>query len=160
MKNKKTIVDNKKTITDKEMELLYPNSSEVTIVGHTFPIRKFSMGQSTFVVKKIGLIIPMLLSHYDFETKSLRSLEPVMVTGTFNEVSDGIFEVVAMCLKITPQEVEDFDPETFFIVIDEIIRVNIDFFDGRVKSIVMDKILPMFAKEDKELTPATPHSEN
>lgn len=151
---------NKKTITDKEMELLYPDSGEVTIAGHVFPIRKFSMGQTAFVVKKIGLIIPMLVSHYDFENKSLRALDPAMVTGTFNEVSGGIFEVVAVCLKITPQEVEDFDPETFFTVVEEIIRVNIDFFDGRVKSIVVDKIIPMFVTVDNESTPATPHSEN
>jgi len=151
-----------KTITDKELELLYPNSGEIDICGHTFTIRKFSMGQSAFVLKKIGLIIPMLLSNYDFQTKSLNALEPGMLMGAFNETSDGIFEVVAMCLNVKPAIVEEFDPETFFLVIEEIIRVNIDFFDNRVKSIVMDKIVPMFAQaEEVDLVAlATPHSEN
>lgn len=124
-----------KTITDKELEILFGGEvGEVEILNKTYKFYPFNVKQTSIVMKKIGVLIPILGNYVD--TNGNLNLPETTLVGIITDSFDSIVEVVAMILKRDVEWVECLDMDTLIKVLIEIIRVNKSFFEKRVKGTV------------------------
>jgi len=114
----------KKSIPQKEMEMLFPESKNVEIAGTVYTIKPFNFVQTRMVVKALGGTVgyvPMLISD-----DGVINLD--VATKVLDESFDGICKIISMCLNIDVSDVEQFDNTSALKAITNIIEVNKEFF--------------------------------
>jgi len=132
----------KKTITDKELEILFGETGSVDVLGTEYKIYPFNAKQTGIVIKKIGILVPILGNHVD-PTGQVTIPTPALI-GILTESWDAVLEIVAMMMKVDVEYVEQLDLATVIEVVLEIIRVNRSFFGERVEAVLAkgQEVLP------------------
>ena len=116
-----------KTITEKELEFLFPEA-EYEIAGHTFTLRPFTFAETRIVAKKLANVLHLFEGELTFD----------MMAVIYAEAYDGIRDVVAMSLSIKPELVDKFDQKSAVAAIKAVVEVNKDFFVQEVQPLVVD----------------------
>lgn len=121
-----------KTITDKELEILFGEAGKVEVLNKEYKIYPFNAKQTGIVIKKIGILVPILGNHVD-PAGNVTIPTPVLI-GILTESWDAVLDIVAMMMKVDVEYVEQLDLDTIIQVVLEIIRVNRSFFGERVEA--------------------------
>ena len=109
-------------VTEKELEFYFPGK-DVEIAGHEFTIIPFSFVETQIVAKKMKDVLYLFAG----------DITPDVLIEIYAKGFEGVRDVVAMSLGISPKLVEKFDQQSAMKAITNIIEVNKDFFTKRVE---------------------------
>lgn len=137
MANTKKAVKEELTMQEKEMKFIFPEE-KFTIAEVEFTLRPFSFKETANVVENLKGCLHIFSG--DATEEGLAEL--------YYQNFEGIRNVIAMSLHISPKIVEEFDQVNLIKAITYIIQVNKSFFSSNVQTEV-ENLTKIFTDEDK-----------